>query len=101
MKLVSDYEIIDHGYSYSDYFQGCGVAHTEFTDVATGFGLDAVEAFEDAMDQLAQNGWDTESLDALILATDGGFPANNNNNKGAPDDMDDIDGGHYVSIRVR
>lgn len=61
-KRVADYEIIDHGYMLPDYFQGCGVCFTSYTDVATGCGHSAKEAYEDAVDQLAQGGWNVDSL---------------------------------------
>lgn len=48
------YEIIDHGYMYSDYFQGCGTAFTDFDFVATGCGSNAKEAYEDAVEMIYQ-----------------------------------------------
>ena len=62
MKTIQDSETIVHGIMLPDYFQGCGVSHTNFDDVATGIGETAKEAFEDACDQLAQNDWNTEKL---------------------------------------
>ncbi len=46
-------EIINHGVMYSDYFQGCGLAFTDFTHVATGIGSSEREAFDSALDMLA------------------------------------------------
>lgn len=66
MKRIEDYEIINHGIEYSDYFQGCGVSFTEFTDVATGIGNSEDEAIADALEQLAQLGWDVESNADLL-----------------------------------
>jgi hypothetical protein len=60
-KLIEDYEIVDHGIENSQYFQGCGTSLTEFEQVATGIGDNPKEAIEDALDQLAQMGWDTDS----------------------------------------
>lgn len=37
------YQIINHGYENSQYFQGCGVSYTEFEHVQTGCGNDAKE----------------------------------------------------------
>jgi len=65
MKKIEDYEIVLHGLEWSDYFQGCGVCTTEFTDVATGIGNNDREALEDAMDQLAQGDWDLNGSQAL------------------------------------
>ena len=55
---VDKFEILDHGIQQSDYFQGCGIAYTEYTDVATGIGSNLWEALNDAAEQLAQMGWD-------------------------------------------
>ena len=38
MRTIEDYEVIVHGIMLPDYFQGCGVACTQFDDVATGIG---------------------------------------------------------------
>ena len=61
-KRVKGFEIINHGYMYPDYFQGCGTAFTDYEDVATGCGNSAKEAYEDALESLAQNDWDTAKL---------------------------------------
>jgi hypothetical protein len=45
-----DFEVIDHGIEHSQYFQGCGVSHSRFTDVATGIGYSAHEAGQDALE---------------------------------------------------
>lgn len=47
------FEIINHGADHQ-YFQGCGTTFTEFDYVVTGAGDDAVEAYEDAVDQVYQ-----------------------------------------------
>ncbi|OQA09831.1 MAG: hypothetical protein BWY66_00370 [bacterium ADurb.Bin374] len=62
MKPVTDYEVVDHGFDAEQYFQGCGTAFTDFEDVATGIGDTAQEAFEDALDSLAQNDWDVSKI---------------------------------------
>lgn len=61
MKIINDYQIVDHSIEYTDYFQGCGIAFTEFKDTATGIGHSAYEAADDAMELLTQNDWNTES----------------------------------------
>jgi hypothetical protein len=47
-----NYEIINHGWKNSQYFQGCGCSHTRFDHVATGAGNNAKEAYEDALEQI-------------------------------------------------
>lgn len=66
MKKINDYEIIDHGVEYSNYFQGCGISFTQYKDIATGIGHSAYEAIDDALELLAQNYWDTKSNLDLI-----------------------------------
>ena len=56
---IAKYEIVDHGIDNSQYFQGCGVSYTEFDECATGCGSNALEAFDDAMEQIAMR----ESVD--------------------------------------
>lgn len=50
---ILTYEIINHGVEHPDYFQGCGVANTEYTDVVTGIGHSPYTAMEDALETLA------------------------------------------------
>jgi hypothetical protein len=94
---ITDHEVLDHGFMLPDYFSGCGVAFTDFDDVATGCGMSRYEAYEDALEQLAQNGWTVESLPAAKEV---------GQNAMVPDECND-DGGNgdsvlwYVSIRVR
>lgn len=64
-KRIEAYEIINHGVEWSDYFQGCGVCGTEFTDVATGIGESEEDAAKDALELLSQNDWDTDSNSEL------------------------------------
>jgi len=64
MKQIKDYEIVSHGFELSDYFQGCGVAFTKFSDVATGCGATELEAYNDALDQMAGIGIDVSKLEA-------------------------------------
>jgi hypothetical protein len=63
MKAIEGHEVIVHGVEHSQYFQGCGVSFTPFEDVATGIGCDAAEAFDDALESLAQGDWEVEGAD--------------------------------------
>lgn len=56
-KPVASYEVIDHGIEHSQYFQGCGVAFTEYADCFTGCGNDASEALDDAIESACQCGY--------------------------------------------
>jgi len=62
------YEIINHGMDNSQYFQGCGTAFSGFNSCVTGCGSDAVEAYEDAVDQVWQT-CTTKDAGALKLPT--------------------------------
>lgn len=96
---VTAYELIDHGIDYPDYFQGCGVAFTDFTDVATGCGDNPAEAIEDALESLAQAGqWDIEDLESRIKAEEFSgkpYPVKPSASKRGEDAY------YYASIRVR
>jgi hypothetical protein len=52
MTPALEFEIIDHGCDGEQYFQGCGVSFTRYTDVITGIGESAREAAEDALSQM-------------------------------------------------
>lgn len=47
---VTKFEIVDHGLEHPDYFQGCGTAFTEFTEVYTGHGQTPYDAAQEALD---------------------------------------------------
>ena len=63
MKTITGFEVIDHGIDGSQYFQGCGVAYTDFDHVVTGCGQNAREAWEDALEQLACDEWDVATVE--------------------------------------
>ncbi len=56
---ISSFEIIDHGIDGSQYFPGCGTSYTPFDYVQTGCGQNALEAFDEALEQIAMS----ESVD--------------------------------------
>ena len=60
------FEIIDHGWNNSQYFQGCGVAYTDYDSVVTGCGHNAKDAYENAVENLFQTE-DTEKTQRLRL----------------------------------
>jgi len=68
---VTDYELLDHGVNGSQYFQGCGIAFTPYNNVTTGCGEDFGEALEDALEQVAQQGFDAKSLKRQIRTDEG------------------------------
>ena len=66
--IVAAFEFSDLGVEHNQYFQGCGVAFTEFETVATGIGDNPAEAIDDALEQLAMMGWEAEGMEKRILA---------------------------------
>lgn len=88
MKIITEYQIINHGVQNEQYFQGCGVSFTRFTDVSTGIGESACVAMEDALESLAQNDYDVSSI------------VNDLSNELTVEE-DQADCYHYVSVRVR
>lgn len=67
MKKITDFETIDHGVENAQSFQGCGVSHTDYDDCATGIGCSYREALEDALEQLASNGYEIpDELEAEV-----------------------------------
>jgi len=53
MKVITDFEIVDHGIEHNQYFQGCGTAFTSFDYCDTGCGSNLAEAYDDACEQIA------------------------------------------------
>lgn len=62
-KIVKEFSVTDHGWDTPDYFQGYGICGTDFDDGATGNEGTYRGAFKDALDSLAQNGWDVSSIE--------------------------------------
>lgn len=67
-RIVDDYELIDHGIDHSQYFPGCGLYGTDYTDIATGVGSDPAEALDDCLEQLASGcgNWECGDLKKRI-----------------------------------
>jgi hypothetical protein len=72
MKPIGDFEVIDHGIEHEQYFQGCGTAFTNYQNVATGTGANFAEAIDDCLESIAQMDFETEGMEARILAEE--FP---------------------------
>jgi hypothetical protein len=70
-KRIGEFDLIDHGAEASQYFQGCGVAFTGFENVGTGIGDNPAEAIDGCLEQVAQAGFETEGMEARIMAQEG------------------------------
>lgn len=66
-KIIGDFELVDHGLVHSQYFRGCGVAFTNFTNVVTGVGDNAKAAVEHLLEQVAQDDWEMDGLEERLL----------------------------------
>ena len=75
MKKVSEFEVVDLGIDYPDYFQGFGCAFTSFDHCAYGVGSNPTEALDDCLEAIAQNDVDVEDLEARIREREGEPPA--------------------------
>ncbi len=61
MRTITAYEIEHIGIDYPDYFPGRGISNTPWEDVAIGTGDNAYDALDDALEQLAQRDWETDT----------------------------------------
>lgn len=90
-RTITAHKIEDRGVEHEQYFQGCGISHSKWDEVASGVGSTPMEAYEDALDSLAQNGWDTETL-----PQDGEGLSKKSE---IPEDGEDLH--HYVCVYVK
>lgn len=114
--IIHDYEVVDHGIEHSQYFQGCGTSFTHYDNVVTGIGDDFAEAFEDCLEQMAQqySDVDYEATEKLMLQESGEavwptepsvtehvkeFVEDENDEEAADDYMEDCELHYHVSIR--
>jgi len=66
MKTVRAYDIDIIGVEHEQYFQGAGLSLTDWEDVSVGIGVDAREAYEDALEGLSQGEWDVSVLEGKV-----------------------------------
>lgn len=62
MKNIKDFQVIDHGIEHAQFFQGCGVALTNYEHCVTGCGESAADAFNDALDCIGQDDFNVETI---------------------------------------
>jgi hypothetical protein len=103
-KKVADFELRDHGVDHAQYFPGCGTAFTRFDRCYTGCGDSLAEAFSDALEQVAEDGFDARDLEVRILAeenegaTFADIPTAHNDCDPENDDMCELH--YYASILI-
>ena len=66
MKLIGEFEIVDHGIEHEQYWRGCGPTFTSYEDIATGIGENFAEAVYDALDTLVENDWNVKGMEKRI-----------------------------------
>ena len=71
MKKVREFEVVDLGIEYPDYFQGFGCAFTSFDNCAYGIGENPAEALDDCLEVIAQQCVDVEDLETRIREREG------------------------------
>jgi hypothetical protein len=109
MRKIRAFEIEAHGVEHAQFFQGAGLAFTNFDAIATGAGENAQEAYEDAADQLAMEGWDTNKLPSSESAlrrrglhkSDSVARVIRESGEDPNERPDDCELYYYVTIRVR
>lgn len=71
-KKITECNITDHGVEHEQYFQGHGIACSDYTHCATGCGEDPWEAMKDAIEGLATQpelfDYDMDALEDEIRA---------------------------------
>ena len=58
-----EFSVESHGVESNQYFQGAGVAYTQWDACYTGCGQTEKEAFEDALENASQDEWDTSEIE--------------------------------------
>ena len=105
-QIVYDYSVNDHGVMDCQYWQGAGVSHTKWDAVGVGSGENPHSAMEEALQDLAEQGWDTSTIHNEFDADAGDIVAQvvADANPEMVDDDGDIDTGdsyNYVTVYVR
>jgi hypothetical protein len=98
-KTIRAVEVRDHGWDHAQYFQGHSAMFTEFDASYLGAGQNAKEAYEDAIDNMAQMGeYDVESK--KLPSRPRGIRKTDKVECECGED-DECEHYYYVSIRVR
>ena len=95
---MNNYEILNHGVEHSDYFQGCGCAFTRYMSCVTGCGMNAKEAYEDAIEQIYGAHFDSKAVDGLKLPENPKGHGINKKNKVSAKDQKNEDNSMYYYV---
>lgn len=100
---IAAFQVIDHGADGAQYFQGCGVSFTRFDHVVTGVGDTGADALDDALEQMASDGYGIPSgaqLEEMRAALS--MPSKSAHDSLDPHDCEDTEcsqWAHRVSVR--
>lgn len=101
-KPIEQYDTADHGYDHPQYFQGYGVAFSDYEACYTGLGDTLREAIDDAIDQIAEHG---AYAPPAVYESWEDWQAGLEREAGTPEALDRDESGEdwfrYFSIRVR
>jgi len=97
-KAIGSFEIVDHGIEGSQYFEGCGVSFTEFSEVVTGIGDNPAEALADCLEQMGSDGWELDGFEVRILDDIGLGAIPTTPSVSAEYDTDDEEGGGNAEL---
>jgi len=96
-KKIHEHEFVNHGIDFPSYFQGAGVAFTDWDECFTGIGDTPKEAAEDALEIAAQSGYNVDKIDNDL----DDFPSAYVEMQEADEDEDeDEDDGEYPQFYV-
>jgi hypothetical protein len=70
-RKIAEFQVYDLGIEHSQYFQGFGVAFTPYSECCYGIGDNPAEALDDALEQVAQMGFDADKLAERIKQVEG------------------------------
>lgn len=111
-RVIKDFELLDFGVDHCQYFPGVGTAYTDFDHVALGCGDNFREAFDDALENMAQSHDERLNLAKLEsdISEEYDFASHNLESPGASevyrkanhiDEDDDIDCELYYYVAIR
>lgn len=63
MKKITDYSLHPEGFHHPDYYQGFGCTFTAYNRSILGAGTTEREAYNDALEQLAADGFDVSEIE--------------------------------------
>ena len=100
--MTTEYELVDLGVHYPDYFQGFGASFTSWNNATCGIGNTPREALDDCLEQVATSADPPEDIEALEADILGDYPAftRDPQPQASDDPVDDTNDGPYWHIGI-